>query len=380
MLALLLFFVASAGLGNPASAQAAPATTPIRHVFIIVLENEAYEFTFGPKTLAPYLAHDLVQRGALLTHYYGIGHNSLGNYVALISGQAPNAATQEDCPDFVDFAATDGKPDGNGQLAGQGCIYPASVKTVADQLHDAGFAWKGYMEGMGSTPSREPTRCGHVAPGTRDSTNQETIGDRYADKHNPFIYFHSIIDDRAYCDQHVVPLKDLAVDLKQVHTTPNLSFITPDLCHDGHDAPCLNGEKGGLISADAFLKAWVPRIMTSPAFRQDGMIIVTFDEGTDANACCGELALPGGPAPGKYGPGGGRIGAVLISPSIKPGTVSSTPYNHYSTLRSLEQWFGLGFLGYAAHPGLRTFGHDVFNLPDRLDSGTANASTPAPSR
>ena len=60
------------------------------------------------------------------------------------------------------------------------------------------------------------------------------------------------------------------------------------------------------------------------------------------------------------GPGGGRIGAVLLSPFVKPGTVSKTPYNHYALLRTVEDFFGLDHLGYSAQPGLKTFGADVF--------------------
>ena len=56
-----------------------------------------YRVTFGPQTPAPYLARTLPKRGALLRNYYGIGHMSLDNYVALVSGQAPNEQTQLDC-------------------------------------------------------------------------------------------------------------------------------------------------------------------------------------------------------------------------------------------------------------------------------------------
>ena len=78
-------------------------------------------------------------------------------------------------------------------------------------------------------------------------------------------------------------------------------------------------------------------------------------------ACCGERALPGARfQPGFNGPGGGRIGAVVLSPFVKPGTVSAVPYNHYSLLRTVEASFGLPALGYAAAPGLRAFGADVF--------------------
>lgn len=331
-----------------------------RHVFVIVLENEPFQVTFGEHSPAPYLAHELSKRGVLLTQYFGIGHYSLDNYLAMISGQAPNPATQEDCHVFGEFERSLPGFDADGQIRGTGCVYPADVKTLANQLQDAGYTWKGYMESMGADPSHEPPACGHVKIGEIDRTNSAAANDQYADKHNPFVYFHSIIDDRFECAAHIVNLDKLPGDLKNIATTPNFSFITPNLCHDGHDAPCKNGEPGGLVSADKFLRVWVPQILASPAFRQDGMLIITFDEGTDAAVCCGEMKPAGAPQPGKFGPGGGRIGAVVLSPFVKPGTVSNVPYNHYSLLRSIEDWFGLPHLAYAGQQGLRPFGNDVF--------------------
>jgi hypothetical protein len=63
--------------------------------------------------------------------------------------------------------------------------------------------------------------------------------------------------------------------------------------------------------------------------------------------------------PGINGMGGGRTGAVLISPFIKPGTVSDTSYNHYSLLASIEGIFGLSHLG-EAQTVPATFGSDIF--------------------
>ena len=122
---------------------------------------------------------------------------------------------------------------------------------------------------------------------------------------------------------------------------------------------------GGLGQADAFLAQWVPKIMAAPAYRDSGLIVITFDEGSDAAACCGETSglspdHPNVPEPGKTGPGGGRIGAVLLSPLIRPGTVSTVPYNHYSLLRTIEDIFGLPHLGDAAMPQVRSFGPDIF--------------------
>ncbi len=366
-------------------ANAAPLP-PIRHVFIIMLENESAATTFGRHSPAPYLAHTLPKMGAYLRNYYATGHFSLDNYISLISGQGPNHVTQSDCQTFVDFTP-DAKLDADGQAIGEGCVYPAGVKTIADQLSAAGLAWKSYAEDMGNDPARESATCGHPPVGAADPTQKATPKDQYATRHNPFMYFHSIIDTPA-CSTNAVNLAALETDLKSADTTPNLAFIVPNLCHDGHDGDgtgkrtCVNGEPGGLVSADAFLKQWVPAILASPAFRQDGLLIVTFDEAEidihpdakdhgDASACCGE---PHGPnitsdqtvfgvpdqGPGVIGPGGGRIGAVLISRYIPPGRISRTPYNHYSLLRTLEDVFGLPHLGYAARPGLKSLGADVF--------------------
>lgn len=362
----LSLFAMLAALCTSMTCLGAPSTLPpVRHVFIIMLENESYQVTFGPQSIAPYLAQELPKQGALLSGYYGIGHFSLDNYIAMISGQAPNPATQADCTTFSEFAPTAKKTDANGQLPGAGCVYPKRIRTIANQLTDAGFTWKAYMEDMGKDPSRESATCAHPVIGTLDVTEHATPQDQYAAKHNPFVYFHAIIDNKTYCDDRVVNLDQLTKDLARVDSTANFVYITPNLCHDGHDAPCKNGEGGpgggGLKAADAFLRTWVPRIVESPAFKQDGLLIVTFDEGNDGATCCNEKPLPGGPQPGgKIGPGGGQIGAVLLSPFIAPGTKSDTEYNHYSLLRTLEDVFGLSHLGYAQDDTLHTFGNDVF--------------------
>ncbi|MBS0579823.1 MAG: phosphoesterase [Proteobacteria bacterium] len=350
-----------------AQAASPPPWPPIRHVFVLLLENQSEAETFGHSSRAPYLARTLPAQGARLPQYYGIGHASLGNYVALISGQAPNHETQLDCAVFSEFRPTAASVDAHGQLAGLGCVYPAVVRTLPDQLEEAGFSWRAYMEDMGNNRAREPATCAHVAVGTADNTEEAQIGDQYAARHNPFVYFHSIIDDQKRCDHHVVNLALLPQDLKSAATTPNYVFITPNLCNDGHDAPCVDGRPGGLREIDAFLRRWVPLITQSPAFRADGLLVITFDESDHGGsegvaACCGERPLPGAKyPPGISGPGGGRVGAVLLSPFVRPGTVSRERYNHYSLLGTVESIFGLPPLGYAAEPDLRLIGRDVFN-------------------
>ena len=358
---VIVCLTASAAIASATPSQKSPPRGA--HVFVINLENKGFDETFGPSSPAPYLSKTLPSKGQLLTQYFAIGHASLDNYIAQISGQGPNSATQADCTTFSDFAST-----GTGELGqelGQGCVYPASVKTIADQLDAAHRTWRTYQEDMGNSTT-DPKTCRHPAVGSADPTEVARPGDQYATKHNPFVYFHSIIDS-AGCNKNVVPLDGLAADLASAKKTPNLAYITPNLCHDGHDEPCVDGQPGGLVSADQFLQEWVPKILRSPAFKRDGVLMVTFDEAElagpsgDSSACCGVQSTPNAAQPGLNGPGGGRTGAVVISRFTKPGSTNATPYNHYALLCSIENVFGLDHLGLAAQPGLQCFHKDVYN-------------------
>jgi hypothetical protein len=256
--------------------------------------------------------------------------------------------------------------------------------------------------------------CAHPAIGGEDLTNRAEGADQYADRHNPFIYFHSVIDDPARCAAHVVPLGKVSVkpggdvftghlrdDLADLAATPLFMFVTPNLCDDGHDAKCIGtniegGKTGGLAAADLWLKHYMPMIFASPAYRNGSLLVViTFDEASlsDARACpaadqstCGSPTGPNVSNPGFSAvlvtlrqqtaptanfvyPGGGRIGAVVFNRLyVKAGTVDATGvYNHYSALRTYEDLLGVaaggddghGHLGYAARA--TPFGPDVFN-------------------
>ncbi|MGB9376501.1 MAG: alkaline phosphatase family protein, partial [Mycobacteriales bacterium] len=330
-------------------------------VFVINLENKGYDETFGPGSAAPYLSRTLRGKGNLLTQYYGTAHLSLPNYIGQISGQGPDSQTQSDCQNYSDFVGSGAATVPPQQVVGNGCVYPKSVRTLPNQLAGKGLTWHGYLEDMGNNPA-QPATCRHPAIGSQDDTQHARPGDQYAVRHNPFVYFHSIIDTPA-CAANDVPLDRLTGDLATVATTPNYSMIVPNLCHDGHDQPCVNGEPGGLVSADAFLKSWVPKILASPAYQRDGLLIVTFDESdgpeADSSACCNEGPGPNSPVPGISGPGGGRVGAVAVSRYIKPGSLNDTPYNHYALLGSIEDLFALPHLGYAQQVPYR-FGRDVY--------------------
>src|SRR4051812_35144035 len=179
-------------LAAPARAEILP---PVKHVFVIVLENKDFDESFGSASPAAYLSKELTGKGQLLRQYYGTSHVSLGNYITMISGQAPNPDTQSDCN--VGFKNVfPGVLGPDGQVVGAGCVYPAAAKTVADQLEAKGLTWRGYMEDMGADPAREAATCAHPAIGERDQTQSASAPDQYATRHNPFVYFHSIIDDQ----------------------------------------------------------------------------------------------------------------------------------------------------------------------------------------
>jgi hypothetical protein len=418
--------------------RAAAPTGAIRHLIVVDLENESFATTFAATSPATYLNKTLLAKGELIENYYGTSHASTGNYLAQISGQAPNSVTNSDCitsttdlsGEFVEVKP--GTLDANqkkypGLVDGEGCVYPSGVRTIADQL-DAAFpanpgtpsaSWRAYAEDMGNTPSRDGgstdplggTDCAHPALGARDVTNRATPTDQYADRHNPFVFFRSVIDNQQRCDANVVPLGTVTVagaggrdtfsghfaaDLASERTTPRFSMVIPNLCNDGHDATCAGtntegGKTGGLVGADLWLKHWMPLILGSPAYRSGNtLVVVTFDEGDpikDTQACCNEQPGPSWAWPGyspllaAYGvtppteagqyPGGGKVGAVVLNPRyIVAGSRNTTgSYNHYSALRSYEDLLGLdhggadglGHLGFAAQPGLLPFGTDVFN-------------------
>jgi phosphatidylinositol-3-phosphatase len=162
---------------------------------------------------------------------------------------------------------------------------------------------------MGNDPARDHTvatargpACGHPATWAIDHTQNAEQGDQYAARHDGFTFFTSVTANQAFCAAHILSFWPLAGDLAQASTTLAFSFIAPDLCNDGHDSPCITGGPGGLAQA----------------------------------------------------------GAVLLSPLIRPGTVSTVDYNHYSLLRSIEDIFGLPHLGDAAMPQVRSFGPDIF--------------------
>jgi hypothetical protein len=282
---------ASNAVGTAAPAAAIAKVTPTKaptntssslpafsHIFIIVMENKEASSVKG-NPAAPYM-NKLAQQYAQAANYYGIRHPSLPNYLALTGGNTFGITS--DCTNcFVD------------------------QDNLAAQLEAKGISWKAYMESMPS-----PCFAGNKKP--------------YAQKHNPFIYYDNIRNNPARCNK-IVPLTQLDADLK-ANTVPNFVWITPNLCDDTHECPIETG--------DQWLQTWAPKLLASQAWKDHGVLFITYDEGEGDASCC-TLAT------------GGKIMTLVISPLAKPGFASPVAYNHYALLRTIETAWDLPLLGNA---------------------------------
>jgi hypothetical protein len=300
-----------------------------------VLASPGYDDSFGATTRMPYLSGDLRPRGALLTSYGAVSQSDLPNYIAMVSGQPPNPSTESDCATYSEFP-TGTKVGTDGLVPGAGCVYPIDTLTLADQVGSGRMLWGAYAEDMGNgTPPVKS--CRRPGPNAADPTQHGRSGDSYAARHNPFLYFHSLLD-LGDCSTKDVSLDQLPAALRTVKTTPNFVFLAPSLCHDGSEDPCADGSPGGPAASDAFLAEWVPKILASPAYKRDGMLAITF----------AHPPLAGQP-----------VGALVLSRWATPGATNASPYDHYSMLRSIEDLLGLQHLGKAAAPEARGFARDL---------------------
>jgi hypothetical protein len=252
---------------------------------IIIIMFENKEFgTVIGNPLMPNY-NKLAREYTLLTQHYAVRHPSLPNYIALMGGDT--FGIDRNCHDcFID------------------------APSLPDLIEASGRTWKTYQEDM-----PEPCYLGDT--------------DVYVQKHNPFIYFNPIRMDTARCERTIVPLTALQMDIETA-SLPNFIFITPNLCNDAHDCP--------LDVADAWLTELLGRLI--PALEKTGksyLLVMMFEEGQGTHSCCG-LPLEAG----------GRVPVVFYSPLVKNGFEDSTPYTHYSLLKTISTAWGLPLLGHAA--------------------------------
>ena len=241
------------------------------------MENEESSSLIG-NSAAPYI-NGLANSYGLATQYYGVSHPSLPNYLAMTAGSTFGITS--DCTT---------------------CWVGAT--NLADQIEAGGRSWKAYLEGM-------PSAC--------------FVGDAYPymQKHNPWIYYNDIRTNAARCSAHVVPFTQLGTDLAS-GSVPNYVWITPNMCNDMHDCSIATG--------DSWLRCQVPAILNSAAFRNGGVLFITWDEGSTNAGCCTNAA-------------GGRIVTLVISPLARTGFQSSVAETHYSLLRTIEDSWNMPRLG-----------------------------------
>jgi phosphatidylinositol-3-phosphatase len=221
---------------------------------------------------APYF-NALAARYGLATNYYATSHPSEPNYVSMVAGSTLGVVS-----------------DGVYHL-GQGSLFA--------QLEAAGRSWRVFAQD-------DPTGCftGTSAGGGSDGPGAPGT---YARKHNPAISFTSVAGSAAQC-RNIQPLRDFDP------AAGEFEMIVPNLINDMHDGTTAQG--------DAFLRAFVPTIVGSAAFRAGGVLFITFDEGS-SNA-------------GSLGDTGGHIATLIVAPDLAPGYRDRTYADHWSLLRSTE--------------------------------------------
>lgn len=330
-----------------------------------MLADQSVNSLFGPTSPATYLNQTLVHQGTLLNDYYATAHGALADGIALLSGQGPDAQLQADCPSYG--AVTPGTVDNTtGLVHGNGCAFSDKVTTLPDQLTANKFTWRAYIAGQGA-PGDPTTTCRHPALGAADPTaSTSTPLDGYVTRRNPFVYFDTLTAQPA-CSENDVGLGQLSPDLS-TGQIPNFSWVAPDLCAAGADNACAAGDTvTGAAAADQFLSSYIPQIEATATYKKDGMIVILSDQApasgpnADSSACCGRIGYlntsdPGGAA--QPGAGGGRTGALVISPFAAKGAADSTPSDHYTLLSTLDSLFNVPALGYAAKR--QPFGQTVF--------------------
>lgn len=260
--------------------QQAAATGSFDYIVVILMEGQP------GVTGGPYMIH-LGNQYSSVTHYSGVSHPSLPNYLALLGGSTFG------CDGY------DGLPNSNACTA-----LAWNSQNLVDRIEAAGLRWKAYMESM-------PSNC---------YGNSTGRGGYYA-RHDPFVYFSDIVTNPARCAR-VVPVSLgaslLISDLGSASTASNFMWLTPNGCDDMHDCP--------LSTGDNYLSQLVPKILNSTIFKtQKAALFITCDNGN-------------GQYPTDY------VYASWSGPVVKTNYKSSTSYSHYSLAKTLETAWGLSSL------------------------------------
>jgi hypothetical protein len=300
-----------------------------QHIVEIMMENTSYATIIG-NTNAPQI-NALADTYGLATNYFGVTHPSEPNYVANMGGSY--FGIQDDNQFYCTPALATTDP----QCAGTTVDHTVTAQSLADQLTAAGMTWKGYFQSLPPIPSTGVIMTGPNANGPYTFKWPSNSVALYASKHNPFVNFTGTQGALA----NMVPDAQLAADLAS-RNLPNFSLVVPDQCHDMHGTGGCAATNGLISAGDTYVGNIVREIMASKSWRQGrDAIVVTWDEddfsdvGKPGTGCCGA------------DPGGGHVVTIVITNKGEHPITDSTPYNHYSLLRSYEDAFGLPCLANA---------------------------------
>jgi len=370
------------------------------HVFYIAMENHGYAEVIGNPQMP--FTNSLARKYAVATHYFGVTHPSLPNYLAMVSGSShqifddcsavkpiPSTTPSLCAPEEfwpADIVAANGPNDATDADPMTDAQYQASSitphvlqgETLVDQLKLAGRSWKGYMQGLPASPTLHNgtiTNEVEYAPGTvQDSQGNPVLVKQYAEKHNPFLYFANIRADQSQLSR-IVPFDGLANDLASRHV-PSFSFIVPDQCSDMHGVSTaatswltahghpeyqgcdtdIAGPGAPLPSTpnvftigDAFLQRTVTAIQSSPVWRHGrNYIVIVWDEDDYSGfaGCCGS------PKNTETGAvlGGAQVPAIVISNHPQHDHTHPRKANHISMLGALQTLWDLPCLGETCNP------------------------------
>ncbi len=277
------FEATSSTTSEATSAATASASAALPTVFLIMMENHDWKLIHNSKS-APYINQTLLPMAAHAEQYYNPPylHPSEPNYIWLEAGTALRISNDAD-------------PNRN---------HIASTAHLVTLLEKAGISWKAYMEGI------DGQSCPLVSHGL------------FATKHNGTLFFDDVTDKNnpqsAHCIAHERPYSELAADLSN-GTVSHYNLIIPDLCDDMHNSGgCVTDNS--VLNGDTWLSKQIPVMLKSDAYKNNGLILITWDEGEG---------------------GDGPIGLIALSPMAKPGYANSIHYTHSSTLRTIEELFGV---------------------------------------
>jgi hypothetical protein len=282
----------------------APAEPSVKHLWIVALTGHTMDEALADPSPMPYLSGTLRPKGLLLSGYKPALPGGLANLIAMMSGQRPTAEQRGNCPAYNDVDLK----------ARTGCVFAKDVDTLPGQLAATGKTWRAYVED--SDAGQPPDTCRHPAPGGP----LEPVMAR-----NPLLFFHAIVDTPD-CAANTAGMSRLLPDAEDAESAPTLSLVIPNACHDGADQPCMPGAPAGTAAADAWLKEQLDPLLASKAYKDDGMILVTFDTGPD-------FTKP--------------LGALLISDAVDAGGTDDGDYRPANLLRTFEDLFSLDPLGRA---------------------------------